>query len=66
MSGTRPEAKALVGKDPNVVPMSLQRVAATWRKAETVWIGPEDAVKLSKEDQEAYDLSHKIMCHLCV
>ena len=66
MERTRPEARALVGKNPQEVPMSLQRIAATWRKAETIWIGPEDAVKLSKEDQKAYDLAHKIMCHLAV
>ena len=63
---TRPEAKALVGKKPQEVPMSLQRVAETWRRAETIWIGPEDAVKLSKEDQEACEIAHKIMCHLAI
>lgn len=46
--------------------MSLQRIAATWKKAETVWIGPEDAVKLSKDDREAYDLAQKIMCHIAI
>ncbi len=66
MPRLRPEARSLIGKDSKIVPMSLQRIAATWKEAETIWIGPEDAVKLSKEDQEAYDLSHKIMCHLCV
>ncbi|MBI2117731.1 hypothetical protein HYT95_02430, partial [Candidatus Peregrinibacteria bacterium] len=66
MKRTRPEVRSLIGQDLSVVPMSLQRVAATWSGAETIWIGPEDAVKLLKEDQEAYDLSHKIMCHLCV
>lgn len=63
---SRPRASALIGKEPKEVPLSLQRVAATWREAETVWIGPEDAVKLSKEDRETYGLAHSIMCHLCV
>ncbi|OGJ71758.1 hypothetical protein A3H22_00765 [Candidatus Peribacteria bacterium RIFCSPLOWO2_12_FULL_55_15] len=66
MPRLRPEARSLIGKDSKVVPMSLQRVAATWKKSETIWIGPEDAVELSKEDREAYEIAHKIMCHLCV
>lgn len=62
----RPEVRSLIGKPPRIVPMSLQRIAATWQKAEMMWIGPEDAVKLSTEDREAYDLAHQIMCHLAI
>jgi transketolase len=62
----RPEKEDLIGKNPKLVPMSCQRVMGASSRGEMHWIGPEQAVKLSQEDQKAYGLAHKIMCHLAI
>lgn len=33
---------------------------------ETIWIGPEEGKKLSKDDLRAYELAHTIMKYLCI
>ncbi|HLD71103.1 MAG TPA: thiamine pyrophosphate-dependent enzyme, partial [Candidatus Peribacteraceae bacterium] len=63
---TRPKKEDLIGKKPSEVPLSLQRIFASSEQAETVWIGPADAKKLSLEDTKAYEAAHSIMCHLAV
>jgi transketolase len=63
---TRPLRTDLVGKDPQEVPMSLQRIFASAEKADSLWVGPKEAKALSKDDQKAYDLAHKILCHLVI
>lgn len=63
----RPDLSSLVGtKDLHKVPMSLQRIAATEQKGERVWIGPEDAAKLSADERKEYDTAHKILMRLCI
>ncbi|MBU1123981.1 hypothetical protein KJ652_05310 [Patescibacteria group bacterium] len=47
-------------------PQSCQRVIASSTKGEHIWIGSDDAVTLSKDDQKAYDLAHTIQRHLVV
>ncbi len=66
MLTSRPASKDLIGKDPSVVPMSAQRVLGANPEMETIWVGPDDGKKLSKEEQTQYNLAHKIMCHLCI
>lgn len=63
---TKPSSKSFVGKDPQQVPMSLQRITRAQKLGGRHWIGPEDSVALSKEDQEAYTLAHHIMIRLCI
>jgi transketolase len=63
---TRPDRSSLIGRDPTEVPMSCQRILAATKPGERVWVGPEDAVKLSKDDQTAYSLAHTILCHLAI
>ncbi len=46
--------------------MSLQRIAKSARMAVPVWICPKDAAKLSADELKAYDLAHKIQCHLVI
>ncbi len=46
--------------------MSLQRILERTTLVERVWVGPDEAVKISKEDAEEYSLAHDIMKHLCV
>jgi transketolase len=66
MLASRPERKSLIGKDVKEVPMSLQRIFGANPDASSFWIGPKEAVTLSKEEQTQYDLAHKILCHLSV
>jgi len=56
----------LLGKDPSIVPKSLQRILEAEHYAEPQWIGPAEAKPLQREELEAYTLAHQIMCHLCV
>lgn len=66
MQTKRPEKGALVGKSPQEVPLSLQRIFAANEPGLMTWIGPNNAKKLPQEDQKAYTLAHAIMCHLCI
>lgn len=66
MPGTRPDPRSLLGQPTNIVPASLQRILRSASAIESTWIGPEDAVKVSREDRDAYELAHQIMMHLCV
>ncbi len=63
---SRFDSHAFPGQDPSIVPMSLQRIAKSTRMAVPVWIGPADAAKLSPDELKAYDLAHKILCHLVI
>ena len=49
----RPNKKDLVGKPVSEVPMSLQRIIKSDSKVDSVWIGPNEATKLSEEENEA-------------
>ncbi len=62
----RPPVSSLIGKDPQEVPMSLQRILKESSKVDSVWIGPKEAAKLTKEEQEAYDSAHTIIRHMAV
>ncbi|MBI3331946.1 hypothetical protein HYZ99_03225 [Candidatus Peregrinibacteria bacterium] len=66
MPRSRPPKETLIGKDPSIVPLSMQRIFQTQEQVESIWIGPEDAKKLSTDDLKAYDLAKKIMAHLCI
>lgn len=46
--------------------MSAQRVLGAASHADTIWIGPGDAKKLSKDEMEAYRLGHEIMKHVAI
>jgi len=63
---TRPDPKALVGKDVQEVPMSCQRIMEASEKVDSIWIGPDESSGLSDEEREAYECAHIIMCHLAV
>jgi transketolase len=63
---SRPDKKILIGKDPSIVPLSLQRVLAATEPVDMVWIGPDQAKPLAADDRKAYDLAHAIQCHLSV
>ncbi len=62
----RPDRASLTGKDVSVVPMSLQRIMGSVQPVDILWVGPKEAKPLSKDDQQAYDLAHKIVCHLAI
>ncbi|HLD07747.1 MAG TPA: transketolase C-terminal domain-containing protein [Candidatus Peribacterales bacterium] len=62
----RPNPETLIGKDPKEVPMSLQRILKESSPVDSVWIGPSEAIKLSKEEQEAYDAAFTIIRHMAV
>jgi len=66
MPQSRPDPKSLIGRDAKDVPMSLKRIMAESSQADSLWIGPQDAMSLTKEDGEAYRLAHAIMCHLAI
>ncbi|MBI3336564.1 hypothetical protein HYZ98_03305 [Candidatus Peregrinibacteria bacterium] len=57
----RPDPKTLKN-----APASLHRILESSSTIESIWIGPNDALKLTKEERDAYDLAHKIMCHLAI
>lgn len=63
---SRPNPSSLIGNDPHVTPLSCQRVLQSADRGEHLWIGPEQAVKLSKDDQTAYEAAHTIMRHIAV
>ncbi|MEQ1849747.1 MAG: transketolase C-terminal domain-containing protein [Candidatus Peribacteraceae bacterium] len=63
---TRPDLRTFIGKPTNEAPMSLQRIASALPITERYWIGPKDAVKVSKEEHQAYDTAHKIMMRLSI
>ena len=63
---TRPDTSTLLGKNTSDVPMSCQRVVGGASLGERIWIGPDDAVSLSDDDNKAYDLAHAITCHLAI
>lgn len=61
----RPESSSLQNQPLSDVPGSLQRIAGTFEQGERIWIGPEQAVELTKDMRDAYEAAHQIMCHLC-
>ena len=63
---TRPDANTLIGKNPNEVPMSLQRIAEAASPGDRYWIGPDDATGLTEAEAEQYELAHDILKHLAV
>ncbi len=62
----RPDTKTLLGKEAKEVPMSLQRVLGASHPGDHVWIGPDDAVKLSKEDLSEHQIAKNIMIRLAI
>lgn len=46
--------------------MSLQRLVAAARTFDRVWIGPDEAATLSKEEVQAYTLAHQVLCRLAI
>ena len=63
---SRPDPKTLIGKDSSEVPMSAQRILSNSEKAESIWIGPKEATKLSKEEVEGYDAAQTILAHMAI
>ena len=63
---SRPDPKTLLGKPVTEVPMSVQRILGQLPAPKSIWIGPKDVAKLSKEDTQAYESAQTIMRHLCV
>lgn len=63
---TYPDRKKFIGLDPKKAPMSLQRIAASASHGERYWVGPEDAVKLPKKEQDAYRIAHSLMMRLSI
>jgi transketolase len=63
---SRPDPKTLIGQNTKDVPMSCQRILKSSDKAESVWIGPDDAAKLSKEEAEAYESAQTIISHMAI
>ncbi|MEK7217946.1 MAG: thiamine pyrophosphate-dependent enzyme, partial [Patescibacteria group bacterium] len=66
MPRSRPKPKELLGKDPSVVPYSLQRILTSESEVPRIWIGPEDSKQLLPDDLEAYQLAHDIMKWLVI
>ena len=66
MSIQRPNIKELVDKDVNTVPMSCQRVMQASNPIDSIWVGPNEAEEIGKDDLEAYNLAHQILCHLAI
>lgn len=66
MTPTRPNPQSLIGKDTNDVPLSVQRVLAAETEVDRIWIGPESAKKLTKDDVLEYETAHAIMMHLAI
>ncbi len=46
--------------------MALQRVMKSVHRGERIWVGPKEAESLSAEEEKAYTLAEKILCHLAV
>ncbi len=66
MLPSRPKTSSLLGKDPSVVPMSLQRVMSSLSQADALWVGPENAEALPADERTTYDLARNILCHLVI
>ncbi len=66
MTRSRPDPSTLIGKDPQTVPLSVQRILSAESQSARIWIGPEEAKKLTKDETEAYDLAHTIMKYLVI
>ncbi len=66
MPRSRPRSKDLLGKEPSVVPLSLQRILSSESEAPRVWVGPEEAKQLLPDETEAYAVSHDIMKWLAI
>ncbi|MCF7845148.1 MAG: hypothetical protein K9M03_04970 [Kiritimatiellales bacterium] len=61
MTIQRPETTSI--KNASV---SCQRVLASSAEGEHIWIGANEAAKLSEDELKAYELAHTIQCHLIV
>jgi transketolase len=66
MPHSRPDPTSLIGKDPSIVPLSAQRILSSETEIGRLWIGPEDAKKLSANDAEGYELARTIMKYLVI
>ena len=66
MSPSRPDKKQLLGKDVKDVPMSCQRMMESALPGEMHWVGPDEAAKLSEDEQTQYDLAHTVLRHLSI
>ncbi len=63
---SRPAAQDLIGKNTNEVPMSLQRIAGVKKTGVRYWIGLAQAAILSKDEEQAYLVAHRIMMRLSI
>lgn len=66
MPSHRPTNAELIGQDPSIVPMSLQRISQASEPCERLWVGPADAAKFSGDERKAYNYAHTIVRHLAV
>lgn len=62
----RPELSNLIGQNPKNVPYSLQRILQASQTIDPIWIGPNEAEKLTQAELETYKVAHEIMIHLSV
>ena len=46
--------------------MSLQRILKESSPVDSLWVGPKEAAKLTKEEKEAYEAAHTIIRHLAI
>ena len=53
-------------KTDTATPLSAKRVLAAESTIDTVWIGPDQAKKLSSDDLRAYELAHTIVKYLAI
>jgi transketolase len=62
----RPDRSTILSADTSSIPASLRRITEAENHGKRYWIGNDDAVTLSKEDQHAYTLAHQILMRLCI
>src|SRR3990167_8175389 len=62
----RPNPSSLINQNPSIVPMSLQRILKESSPVDSLWVGPKEAAKLTKEEKEAYEAAHTIIRHLAI
>lgn len=65
MSNARPDIDSILQNDPKT-PESCVRILRSSEQGERLWIGPDEAAKLSAEDTKQYELAHTIMCHMAI
>lgn len=66
MTSSRPPRELLVGKAPTDVPLSLQRIAKAASVVDRIWVGPDEAKKLTDDERRSHALARDILAHICI